>query len=184
MVKLSSALLVFATLAVSVFASPIEHRDVNKVKADLRQVERDITTFDAAVNGLSTPFTVGQAVQLRAQIGSFARDVDQSTRDVKDVNSVSESDARDIIGEVNNFVPNILDVLRKIEAKKDILLSLPIPGINGIILSSLQDLHQRSTALSDALINAAPADLKNQAEQLKNEVEAEFTKLWAVFSRN
>jgi hypothetical protein len=62
MVKLSSALLVFATLAVSVFASPIEHRDVNKVKADLRQVERDITTFDAAVNGLSTPFTVGQAV--------------------------------------------------------------------------------------------------------------------------
>lgn len=74
----------------------------------------------------------------------------------QDVNSVSESDARDIIGEVNNFVPNILDVLRKIEAKKDILLSLPIPGINGIILSSLQDLHQRSTALSDALINAAP----------------------------
>ena len=53
MVNFSSALLVFTTLAVSVFASPIEHCDIHRVKNDLRQVEHDITNFDAMVTGLS-----------------------------------------------------------------------------------------------------------------------------------
>ena len=69
---------------------------------------------------------------------------------------VSESDARDILGEVKSLVPGILDVLNKIDEKKHAFFSLPIPGATGFIRQALEAMHEHSTTLSEALVNAAP----------------------------
>lgn len=58
---------------------------------------------------------------------------------VQNVNGVSESDARDNIGEVNSSVPETLDILKKIEGKKDILLGLSIP----VLYCLLSETHER-----------------------------------------
>lgn len=62
MVKFSPALLVFTTLALSVFASPIEHRDIPGVEAALRQIGTDITNLDGLVNGLKAPLPMHDAL--------------------------------------------------------------------------------------------------------------------------
>ncbi len=60
------------------------------------------------------------------------------------------------MGEVDNFVPIILKLLKQIDDKKDVFLDFPLPGVAVIVKQALQDMHARETALSDALINAAP----------------------------
>ena len=62
MVKFNSALLVLTTLAISVFASPIEPRDANKVKSDLKQVARDVTNLDIEVTGIGASLSLNQAL--------------------------------------------------------------------------------------------------------------------------
>lgn len=62
MVKFSPALLVITTLALSVFASPIEHRDIIKVEDDLQRVGHDITDIDNLVAGLSGKLSLHDAL--------------------------------------------------------------------------------------------------------------------------
>ncbi len=62
MVKFSSALLVLTTLAISVFASPIEPRDPNKVKNDLKQVARDVMNLNAAIGNIGASLSITEAM--------------------------------------------------------------------------------------------------------------------------
>ena len=62
MVKFSSILLALTALTVSVFASPINHRNINKVKNDLRQLNHDITKLDAMVTDIGSTMSIPQAL--------------------------------------------------------------------------------------------------------------------------
>ena len=60
------------------------------------------------------------------------------------------------MGEVDNFVPTILDLLKKIDDKKAVFVNLPLPGAVAIMKQVLENMHNESTELSAALINLAP----------------------------
>ncbi|KAF8622802.1 hypothetical protein AX15_006729 [Amanita polypyramis BW_CC] len=182
MVKLTSAFFVVASLALAVFASPIEQRDVNKVKNDLRQVAHDVSALDTTISDLGSTISIVQALGIRTSVATIEKGIDQSTRDVREVTNVSEADGRDIMNEVNGFVPTIVNALKGIDLKQNVFRTIPIRGATELIRQALQDLHIRSVALADALINAAPGDIKTEAMKTKDTVEAAFKKVMDDFS--
>ncbi|KAF8341814.1 hydrophobic surface binding protein A-domain-containing protein [Amanita rubescens] len=184
MVKFSSALLVLTTLAISAFASPIEPRDVNKVESDLKQVAHDIVSLNTAVTNVGAMLSLSQALGIKASVENAQKDIGMTTDDVKQITSVSDADAKQIMGEVDNFVPTILNLLKNIDDKKAAFVNLPLPGAMAIMKQDLQNMHKQSTELSDALIALAPATIKAHAIQTKNLVEGAFEKLLNDFNAN
>ncbi|PFH49287.1 hypothetical protein AMATHDRAFT_147974, partial [Amanita thiersii Skay4041] len=93
----------------------------------------------------------------------------------------SEADANHILSLVKGFEPVILHLLRNIIDKKNAFLHLPINAVP-IIHQALISLFGSSSNFGNALINAAPADLKGQATAIKNDIDGAFKQAIAAYA--
>ncbi|KAK2462518.1 hypothetical protein APHAL10511_005488 [Amanita phalloides] len=182
MVKFTSVFFVFATLALSVVASPVEQPDVEKVKSDLHHLSLNVMSFNGMVADIHPPLSVQQAMAIRTNAVNLEREIAEITDDVKKVHHVSVSDGTDVMSAVEKFIPTIINALMTLKAKKSAFLSIPIKGAINIILPLFENLHARSTDLANALIMAAPNSLKGQAMRDKETVDAAFKQVIDYYS--
>ncbi|KAF8638357.1 hypothetical protein AX17_002259 [Amanita inopinata Kibby_2008] len=181
MVKFTSALFVLASFVVAGFASPIEQRDIGKVRTDLSNIAQYVTSLDNAVSVISGDISIPAALSIQSIVQNVQKSLDQGTNDVRGVHGVSESDAKQILNSVGNFEPKVIHLLSSISTKRASFTHLPIPAVP-LIKHALQSLFGSAGGFGSALVDAAPADVKGQAMDIKHAIDMAFQKAIAAYS--
>ncbi|KAF9264442.1 hypothetical protein L218DRAFT_863026, partial [Marasmius fiardii PR-910] len=109
--------------------------------------------------------------------------IGEATTDTKATDSVSESDCEAILASVKDLQPKIMQVLQEIVDNKSAIQSLPLPGVENIVLEGLNGLNAATGAFSDALIDKSPEDLVANANELKSSIDSAFATAIAAYSQ-
>jgi len=181
MVKYTSALFIIASIAVSAFASPLLQRDISKLKADFRDTGRAVIALDAKFSGVGATVTMSDALGIKMDVEVVEKKMNQCTEDVKDIRSVSDSDAKVLYEEAKGLAPIIEHLLNSISAKKNAFSALP-PQIIPLIKGHLQLMRDRSATLGKALIKVAPNNMKADATKTENMIDDAFNKAIKIYS--
>ncbi|KAJ7027979.1 hydrophobic surface binding protein [Mycena alexandri] len=181
MVYFSRLLLSFSLLAVGL-ASPVK-RTVAQVEADIASISSQVTTLDNAINAFpATGGSLTAALAIHTDATNLETTLNKGTTDVKATGTVDDADGNTILNSVTAFEPTILDALKGIAAKEPAFAALPIGGIPALILADLKTLRTDTGAFAQALIAAAPADLKSEATTIANTIDAGFATAIAAYS--
>ncbi|KAJ7727764.1 hydrophobic surface binding protein [Mycena metata] len=181
MVQFSRFLLSLSLLAVGL-ASPVK-RTVAQVEADIASISAQVTTLDNNINAFpNTGGSLVAALAIHTDATSLETTLNQGTTDVKSTGTFDETDGNTILNSVEAFEPTILDALKGIAAKEPAFAALPIGGIPALILADLKTLRTDTAAFAQALIAAAPTDLKSEATTIANTIDAAFAAAIAVYS--
>ncbi|KID94032.1 4MeS, partial [Metarhizium majus ARSEF 297] len=164
-------------LAVAATGSVIK-RDAAQVKQDLQTINSDTKAVVDAVNnyngGLANALPIVTAQQ------QLSKDLKTGTTNANNAGPVNEADADDILAYVKStLIPSTEGALSGLVAKK---ATFAKDGLTSTVKSSLVDLKKDTGDLSNALENGAPDSKKPEAEQLKNQIAADFDDAIAQFS--
>ncbi|KAJ7023287.1 hydrophobic surface binding protein [Mycena alexandri] len=180
MVQLSRLLLSLALVAASL-ATPLK-RTVAQIEADLTTLQSQVTSLDNNIKGFPASGLTG-ALEIHDAAAGLESSLNTATSDVKATPTVSEADATTILNTVqNNIEPLVIDALTRIAGDRAAFDAQPIIGLSALVLVDLQTLKNDTDAFSNALIAAAPADLKTQATAIKTAIDAAFSKAIAAFA--
>lgn len=182
MVKFISTVFLIASIAVSILASPTGQRDVAQVRHDLQETSHAVAKLDGEVTSLGSPVTIQQAMAIRQDVEELHQRIDRSTMDVKGIHGVSDSEGKEIFGDVQNFAPTIMHLLESIYMKKGAFFALS-RAVIPLIRAELQSLHKASFDLGDALTDVAPNSVKSEAMNLKKSIDAMFDKVIAYYNQ-
>ncbi|KAF8075963.1 hydrophobic surface binding protein A-domain-containing protein [Lyophyllum atratum] len=155
---------------------------VNDVKADLATISSQLRAVHGLVDAF--PTTGGSlilALAIHAEAVNLGSTIDRGTAHVKAVPlPISDADGRALLASVKTLEPAIANALRSLVAKKATALS--ITGVINILRQDLANLNSSATALENAMIMAAPANLVPEASALKKKVDAEFASAVAAYA--
>ncbi|KAF5349121.1 hypothetical protein D9756_009496 [Leucocoprinus leucothites] len=157
---------------------------VADVLADLNTVKSRVTTLDNAINGFpNSGGTLTQALAIHTDATNTQTAVDDTTADANTVPTpVSESDGQSILNSITSIEPVIENALSAIVTKKAAFDALPVGGIPALVAQDLSNLSASTSALENALISKAPADLVSQANAVKGRIDAAFATAIAAYS--
>ncbi|KAM6493460.1 hypothetical protein JOM56_011594 [Amanita muscaria] len=119
---------------------------------------------------------------IRQDVEELHMRIDQSTKDVKGVHGVSDSEGKEIFGDVQKFAPTIMHLLDSIYMKKSAFFALS-RAVIPLIRAELQSLHKASFDLGNALTDVAPNSVKAEAMNLKKNIDAAFDKVIAYYNQ-
>ncbi|KAJ7189349.1 hydrophobic surface binding protein [Mycena pura] len=157
----------FAVGLFSLFAvclgEPVK-RTIVTVKADIATIATQVTKLDSAVDTLSA---------------SGILNLFNALAD----GPVDEDDGKAILSGIQDFVPNIQDILTKMSSANTVTALGQVPGITAIALSDIKTLNNSAIAFADALIAKAPADLVQAGMSVKIVVATAFASTIAVYSK-
>ncbi|CAK5272292.1 unnamed protein product [Mycena citricolor] len=184
MVQFTRALFIFG-LAAAVLANPtptIKKRTVAAVESDIATISSQVNTLDTDVKAFPTSGgTLLQALTIHSAATTLGTTLTKSNTDAAGL-TFSESDASTILSSVQAFEPTILDALSGIVARKAAFNALPVGGIPALVLQDLKNLNASTIAFANALIAAAPADIKATATALEQSIASPFASAIAAYS--
>ncbi|KAJ7844170.1 hydrophobic surface binding protein [Mycena leptocephala] len=179
MVQLSRLIFSLSLLAATV-ATPFK-RTVAQIEADIANISSQVTTLDNSIKAFPGSGLAG-ALGIHSAAGTLQTTLNNATSDVKATGAVSESDGTTILHSVEAFEPTILDALSQIATKKASFDAQPIGGLSALVLQDLKNLNASTNAFSNALIAAAPADLKTEATTIVTNINAGFASAIKAYS--
>lgn len=162
--------------ATAALASPVK-RTVAQVEADITDIGNKVTALDNAIKSYTGGAIAALSIHSDAQ--ALESSLNSATTDVQGTTGVSEADGQAILNQVNAIVPTIQDSLKQIAAKEPALKSA---GVASIAKSDLSTLATDSDNFANALIAAAPADLKAQGQSIKSTIDSAFATAEAAFA--
>ncbi|KAJ7885604.1 hydrophobic surface binding protein [Mycena leptocephala] len=180
MVQLSRLIFSLSLLAASV-ATPLK-RTVAQVESDIANISSQVTTLD---NIKAFPGSgLAGALGIHSAAGSLESILNKATSDVKATGAVSEADATTILHSVEALEPTILDSLSQISTKRAAFVNIGISNRrpSALVKADLQTLKTDTDAFANALIAAAPADLKAEAMTILTNVDNGFNSAIAAYS--
>ncbi|EKM76862.1 hypothetical protein AGABI1DRAFT_108492 [Agaricus bisporus var. burnettii JB137-S8] len=146
--------------------------DINTLRSRLNTLDNDLHGFSGGIL---------DALAIHNAATSVQSATDDTTSDVQDVPTpISEADAQSILDAITGIAPIIKDSLTTIVAKKSDFESVPLGGIS-IARGDLNNLAGSTSNLEDALIASTPADLLDEANAIRNEIDAAFAAAIAAF---
>ncbi|KXN93148.1 hypothetical protein AN958_00072 [Leucoagaricus sp. SymC.cos] len=95
---------------------------------------------------------------------------------------VSVDDANDILAAIQDLQTNINSALTNVVAKKPAFDALPVGGVSDLVRQDLSDLNTSNTALEDALITNTPAEVLDEAQETRDEIDAAFADAIAAYA--
>ncbi|KAJ3567596.1 hypothetical protein NP233_g6261 [Leucocoprinus birnbaumii] len=160
---------------------------IESILVDISEIKRRVASLDAAINTCSTfcetgDSTIAMNIHLCAEDTRTA--IIKTIKDVKTIPSpVTVSDGVRVLNSVNSLKPLVLEALRRVVAKKPILQSLGRKSIMTYVTEDLIELNLTTSALQDALISRAPAQLLQEANAIKVEIDNAFAVAIAALNR-
>ncbi|KAJ6503867.1 hydrophobic surface binding protein [Mycena sanguinolenta] len=181
MVQINRFLSVLSVAAVGLALSV--KRDPATIESDIATVSSQVTTLDTAIDSFpATGGTLLQALTIHTDATNLVTTLNKAVTDVEATSTLSETDGRTILSDVEAIEPTILDALTNIVVKQPAFAALPVGGIPALILLDLQNLNASTVAFSSALIKISPADLVAEATQLTANITAAFATAIAAYS--
>ncbi|KAF8895811.1 hydrophobic surface binding protein [Mucidula mucida] len=180
MVQLSSF---FAALTVvtAVCSAPTK-RTVAQVEADIATISTQVTALDNAITAFpDTGGSLINALAIHSSATTLISTLSTATTDTQNTAAFSEADGSTILASVEAFEPTILHALTGIAAKQPAFAALPIGGIPALVLQDLQNLDAGTAAFADALIAKSPADLVDEANEIKSTIGDAFDTAIAAY---
>ncbi|KAG7446292.1 hydrophobic surface binding protein [Guyanagaster necrorhizus] len=182
MVQIPTGLFLLLSVVTATSAIPTK-RTVAQVEADIADIVTQVDALDSSINAF--PATGGSllaALAIHSSATTLISTLQTATTDTTATDAFSEDDGATILASVEAFEPTILDALTAIVAKEPAFEALPIGGIPALVLQDLQGLNSATGAFSDALIAKSPADLVDQADEIKTTIGNGFDTAIAAYS--
>ncbi|ETW76169.1 hypothetical protein HETIRDRAFT_27192, partial [Heterobasidion irregulare TC 32-1] len=182
MVRISSALLVLPFIFGSL-ASPLLRRTVAQVESDITGISTQVDALNTAIQAFPTSGgNLVDALGIHTDATNLASAVTTATSDTQATDAFSEDDGQTILAQVQALEPNIITTLQNLIAKKSGFTSLPVGGVTTLVEQDLQTLANDTSAFADALIAKSPADLVDQANTIKSDINAAFSSAISAYS--
>ncbi|THH14456.1 hypothetical protein EW146_g5882 [Bondarzewia mesenterica] len=200
MVRITSAIVVFS-FVLAALASPLSKRTVAQVESDISNINDQVNSLNTAIEAfpdsggsLSEALAIHtSATNLETAINSATSDTQaiylhdltlhsSSLIDVQATDPFSDADGQTILSQVQALEPNITSALQNIVEKKPAFEALPIGGIPALVEQDLQTLESDTSAFANALIANTPADLLDQANSIKSDIDSAFATAVAAYA--
>ncbi|KAL0577781.1 hypothetical protein V5O48_004209 [Marasmius crinis-equi] len=170
------------TLAALALATPLK-RTVAQVEADIAQISSQVNALDSSINAFpNSGGTLAQALAIHNSATTLVTTIQKGTTDVNATPQPSEADSQTILNSVQAIVPAITSGLQAIVAKKPAFDALPLGGVSALVKQDLANLATATTGFENGLIAKAPADLKSQAQNIANTVNAALASAQAAYA--
>ncbi|KAF9254264.1 hypothetical protein L218DRAFT_1009887 [Marasmius fiardii PR-910] len=141
--------------------------------------------LDNAINTFSpTGGTLTQALAVNALVQTLVATIDKGTLDANATPTPSdETDSQIILNSILALVDPITTALNDAVARKAVVQALPFTfGAPLLVRTALGSLASSATAFENALIAEAPADMKAQAQQLADQINAQIAAAQAAYA--
>lgn len=102
----------------------------------------------------------------------------QATQSIKAMPPLNSEDSKQVLNSINTLMPNIQASLTALTGRQSEIKSA---GLSGIVSSDLSSLKQQTDDLGNAMVNIASADVKPQAMQKLQSIDAMFQPTIAAF---
>ncbi|KAK0461274.1 hydrophobic surface binding protein [Desarmillaria tabescens] len=182
MVRIPTGLVLFLSV-VTASSALITKRTVAQVEADIANIATQVNALDSSIKAFpDTGGSLISALAIHSSATSLISTLQTATTDTTATDAFSESDGATILAAVEGFEPTILDALTAIVEKQPAFQALPIGGIPALVLQDLQNLDSGTTAFSNALIAKSPADLLDQANEIKTTIADAFDTAISAYS--
>ncbi|THH14455.1 hypothetical protein EW146_g5883 [Bondarzewia mesenterica] len=199
MVRISSAIVVFP-FVLAALASPLSKRTAAQVEYDISNIDNQVNVLNTAIEAF--PDSGGSLVDalaihtgatyLETAINSATSDTQarylhdltlhsSSLIDVQATNPFSDADGQTILSQLRALGSDIISALQHLVTKKSAFEASPISDIP-TLEQDLRTLESDTSAFEDAIIANTPADLLDQANSIKSDVDSALTKAVAAYA--
>ncbi|KAF8221601.1 hypothetical protein L208DRAFT_672132 [Tricholoma matsutake] len=172
--KFSAIFIVFTFVLAGSASTPAD------VKADVTAIVGKVMNLDNVITQLPMKgATVDQFTAIQRSGQDLAVSLQKCTVDVKNLKSaLSEADGNAILSSVKTSAPFIEHSLNTFIEKQAAFAAV---GLSSDAKEGLVHLNTHSDSFGTALIEKAPVDLKGVARELKQKLDADFSKAIAAF---
>ncbi|KAG6906471.1 hypothetical protein DXG01_013798 [Tephrocybe rancida] len=172
------SILVLVATSVAVVAAA----NVNACKKDANDIRPLVEFLRQAIKDVppNGP-TISQGIKIQTSVSNTKKKFDDASNNCRGA-SFSGSDSKAILNSVENYTEPLLQLLRLIIEKKRAILSMPFPGIEGLVRSALDGMHRSNGQFNDAWIGSSTNDVKPRGNSIKTETEAAYNKAVTAYS--
>ncbi|TFK63296.1 hypothetical protein BDN72DRAFT_862212 [Pluteus cervinus] len=177
----------YATIALSfvgaaVGVPAVKRASVSDLDTALSTLTSQISALDAALDAYPAAGDLLAASNINDQVLALGSTADNAAALAKALTTLSEADGQTIFVSMQNAVPQFEDYIQQLITKKTGFTSLPIPGIEGLVLQGLHGLANSVTILGSSLLAIAPADLQSPAQTLFQRITLAFAQVIMAYS--
>ncbi|TFK63293.1 hypothetical protein BDN72DRAFT_902521 [Pluteus cervinus] len=180
--RFTSYITIALTFVGATLALPVAKRSASDIESALSTIASDLVGLDSAAVAYPAGGSLIDALSIDIKVNSLGSDVSAATTAVKSVTSLSEADGQAILTAVQGYFSVASDIMQQLVTKKSGFTSLPIPGIEGIILQGIQSMADNFNALGSSLVAIAPADLQATANTILQAITPVFAPAIAAYS--
>ncbi|KAF8735325.1 hypothetical protein AX14_002256 [Amanita brunnescens Koide BX004] len=170
---------------------------IDQFQEDLRLVAGNASDLVSCLAAVGNTISVTETAGILSRIPPIRYNLDKCEQDTKDILNVSDSDAESILDLIKGIVPDINKGIELIIQKKDVFAQLhnvfsieglfSVPDIVGytiirLISAQVEGLHGRILTLGDILIQLSPPKYKEEATNIKSQLDAQFQQTLEVYS--